>query len=959
MEMRREKCGVPMFLLAGIGLILCVGLTASATFALAPPSDEVIPIQDVKDVLAAPPDTGCAPAGSIVASDNGAVGVNILYEVVALSANDVWAVGSSSPYQSYSATRGYILHWNGMEWSIALSHDGALNGIYALSANDIWAVGGTAPPTFGETRTLTLHWNGATWEEVSTPDTGPYSELKGVSAVSTDDAWAVGSHVQGGFRQGFVMHWDGSTWVVVLTPPGAGIFGEIAAITTSDVWVVGSSSNAARAYHWDGSEWTSSPLPGSMPGSLNAISAIASNDIWAVGSNSHALHWDGTSWSDMSPSIQRPFSLTDVVAVAPNDVWAAGAQYTGVIGDPLVLHWDGITWTEIPAPRVGSGSNSLQGVAVVAATDVWAVGSYSVHSQAQTQTLIEHYEGSEWAVSASPNVPLGYNTLHGIDALSADDIWAVGSYGYQNTGSYPYFWPATLIVHWDGQAWSYIPSPNIFDGDYGGQNYLEAVAAVSADDVWAVGRYSANISGALLLRWNGQQWNVHGTTFGGHLRSITAISANDIWAVGSKSATGGDQTLIQHWDGTTWTQIPGPNPGSSNYLFSVDAISANDVWAVGRYRPAGGSVDQTLTLHWDGSTWSMVASPNVGVDHNDLRGVAAIATEDVWAIGYYGPVGSGQTLAMHWDGQAWSVVPSGNMGDSSFLTSVDAMSPTDIWAVGNYSTQGVSHTLVEHWNGNSWSVTPSQNASASDNYLFGVAAISPGEMWSVGEFATLDYSPPGTRRTLAEHFVSQAQIFSDVPPDNPFYSQVQCLVCKGIISGYDDGTFRPNNDVTRGQLSKIVSNSAGFSDDPGPQIFEDVPPGSTFYDWVNRLANRGHIGGYPCGGEGEPCGPNNLPYFRPNTTATRGQISKIVSNAAGYDDTPPNQTFEDVPPESTFYLWIERLASRSIMSGYPCGGEGEPCGQDNKPYFRWGNNATRGQTSKIVANTFFPDCQVR
>ncbi|MEO5953754.1 MAG: S-layer homology domain-containing protein, partial [Chloroflexia bacterium] len=62
---------------------------------------------------------------------------------------------------------------------------------------------------------------------------------------------------------------------------------------------------------------------------------------------------------------------------------------------------------------------------------------------------------------------------------------------------------------------------------------------------------------------------------------------------------------------------------------------------------------------------------------------------------------------------------------------------------------------------------------------------------------------------------------------------------------------------------------------------------------------------------------------------------------------------------STFYLWIENLASRSIISGYPCGGPAEPCGPTNLPYFRPGNNATRGQTAKIVSNTFFPSCPIR
>jgi carboxypeptidase T len=206
--------------------------------------------------------------------------------------------------------------------------------------------------------------------------------------------------------------------------------------------------------------------------------------------------------------------------------------------------------------------------------------------------------------------------------------------------------------------------------------------------------------------------------------------------------------------------------------------------------------------------------------------------------------------------------------------------------------------------------------------------------------------------------------FTDVPTGSTFYEFIRCMACRGIITGYNSGCetgnpcFRPNNNVTRGQLSKIVSNAAGFDDDPGAQQFEDVPVGSTFFDFIGRLANRGIISGYPCGGLVEPCiPPDDLPYFRPNANVTRGQMSKIVSEAAGYSDTPGAQQFEDVLPGSTFYDWIWRLADRGIMSGYPCGGPGEPCvPPDNRPYFRPGNNATRGQASKIVANTFFPVC---
>jgi N-acetylneuraminic acid mutarotase len=202
--------------------------------------------------------------------------------------------------------------------------------------------------------------------------------------------------------------------------------------------------------------------------------------------------------------------------------------------------------------------------------------------------------------------------------------------------------------------------------------------------------------------------------------------------------------------------------------------------------------------------------------------------------------------------------------------------------------------------------------------------------------------------------------FSDVPVGSTFYTFIRCLACRGIINGYPDGTFRPNNNVTRGQLSKIVANSAGFNEPVSGQMFQDVPPDSTFYDYIGRLASRGYINGYPCNSvPGEPCvPPGNLPYFRTNNNATRGQISKIVSNAAGFTEPASGQTFQDVPPGSTFYDFIERLASRGVMSGYPCNSvPSEPCvPPENRPYFRPNNNATRGQTSKIVANTFFPEC---
>jgi hypothetical protein len=210
--------------------------------------------------------------------------------------------------------------------------------------------------------------------------------------------------------------------------------------------------------------------------------------------------------------------------------------------------------------------------------------------------------------------------------------------------------------------------------------------------------------------------------------------------------------------------------------------------------------------------------------------------------------------------------------------------------------------------------------------------------------------------------------FTDVPVGSTFYPYIHCLACLGIINGYATGCdtgnpcFKPNNNVTRGQIAKIVSNAAGFNDDvTGMQTYTDVPPDSTFWLWIERLSLHQVMGGYQCGNDpNEPCDPQSRPYFRPGNNATRGQLSKIVSNAANFNDPPGNQMFEDVDPSSAFFTYTQRLASRNVISGYQCGVDpNEPCvPPDNLPYFRPGNNVTRGQASKIVSNSFYPNCNI-
>src|SRR5207253_3187946 len=119
------------------------------------------------------------------------------------------------------------------------------------------------------------------------------------------------------------------------------------------------------------------------------------------------------------------------------------------------------------------------------------------------------------------------------------------------------------------------------------------------------------------------------------LGAVAAVSKSDVWAVGLHYSNNGSfpsRTLIEHWNGTSWSIVPSPNPGKFSQLYKLAAVSANDIWAVGRFN-TGNSILQTLIEHWNGTSWSVVKSPSPGSFDNALVGVAVVSTNDVWAVG--------------------------------------------------------------------------------------------------------------------------------------------------------------------------------------------------------------------------------------------------------------------------------------------------------------------------------------
>jgi len=342
-----------------------------------------------------------------------------------------------------------------------------------------------------------------------------------------------------------------------------------------------------------------------------------------------------------------------------------------------------------------------------------------------------------WSVVASPNFVTKPNYLFSVAAISASDIWAVGKYGNSI--------PRTLIEHWNGSKWSITPRPAIANSS------LNGVAALASNDVWAVGDVLNVSYHTLIEHWNGSIWSVvpsPNTQAEDYLRGIAVVSPNDIWATGeTEDSIVGYHTLFEHWNGTQWSIIPSPDPGGSSnflHLFSIAAVSSNNVWAVGDYYSKSSGTGGPLIEHWDGTQWSIIASPNAGTISSGLRGVSVVSANNIWAVGSYGAQSAGQTvgqtLVEHWNGTQWSVVSSPNAGQSvNQLTAITAISATNIWAVGytdgSNPTPHPYHTLIEHWDGIQWSVISSPNTGTYDNILYGVTHV-PGtsHVWSVGEF---------------------------------------------------------------------------------------------------------------------------------------------------------------------------------------------------------------------------------
>jgi hypothetical protein len=328
---------------------------------------------------------------------------------------------------------------------------------------------------------------------------------------------------------------------------------------------------------------------------LRTVSAVTPTDVWAGGvfvdfdsslpEQPLMDHWDGAVWSEIDGrDLVDGGTVWGVDALDGSNVWVVGGR-GDIPGRTLVEHWDGVAWSVVPSPSPGQGStgSSLLAVSVVATDDVWAVGLQA--SGDLVLTLVEHWDGTEWSMVTSPNVP-GDNTneLFGVSAVAPTDVWAVG-FAEPDVGAVA----STLTMHWDGLAWRIVPSPNVPELS----NSLRGVSAASPAHVWAVGTSDAGLGRfkGLVERWDGSRWRIVSAPYPGSstsLFALTALPSDNIWVSGIDA----DGPVGMHRGGGTWRVVPGRTPGDlSNQFLGVSALGDRSVWAVGQWANPEGPVN--------------------------------------------------------------------------------------------------------------------------------------------------------------------------------------------------------------------------------------------------------------------------------------------------------------------------------------------------------------------------------
>lgn len=283
---------------------------------------------------------------------------------------------------------------------------------------------------------------------------------------------------------------------------------------------------------------------------------------------------------------------------------------------------------------------------------------------------------------------------------------------------------------------------------YTAHGTLEAVAAASAADAWAVGDLGQQNT-PLIVHWNGTKWGRvrAGAPAGTELRAVAASSPGNAWALGQTWRTGSTRSMpvILHWNGRAWRQVPSPAP-SGAFLNSVSVTSPANAWVVGLYfASANRSIASTrpIALHWNGSTWRRVPLPVPAGAAAELTGVSATSATNAWAVGGFASSGTDPAagFALHWDGSSWTQMPSAPARAGGPIA-VAATATDYAWLADSATgseTAWPGGRVAGLWNGHNWTTVPIplvQTHNEGRGGQVSALAVAGHVAWMAGDYCT-------------------------------------------------------------------------------------------------------------------------------------------------------------------------------------------------------------------------------
>lgn len=326
----------------------------------------------------------------------------------------------------------------------------------------------------------------------------------------------------------------------------------------------------------------------------------------------------GCSWS-VEVTGRRGWEFDDVDALSAHNAWAAGVEESdgsepeNDVVRPLIKHWDGGSWTRVKVPPL-RGYTSLSAIDALTADDVWAVGSRTIRGRSGFRQVYLHWNGAGWREVAAPAHDRG--VVIDVAAVSHRDVWAVG----WDHGDHSLM---IRIWHWNGARWSRAPAPRV-PGD------LESVDLVRGHVVAAGYDYSsASPSAALLLTWTGNDWRR--VPIDGAIAPAGGISSiGGRWLVGDRPVEGSDLPWVVRRTGDGWTSLPVDGLDTQMRPYAVAETETGEGWAVGyRYIDGEEPSDQWAIVHGDASGWSDAPLPTgFETAEGRLTGITAVPGAD-------------------------------------------------------------------------------------------------------------------------------------------------------------------------------------------------------------------------------------------------------------------------------------------------------------------------------------------